>query len=143
MKQLATQRVVPLRPPKRGRPQKKSALDAIAIRRQIALKSRWDLEKARGKQLKLIRVGSKQGSNASMASQLLHGRRPLNIEWMLHFSRELDLPPQEIWGSDWPFPDLTPGQTTPSLDRLIKRWRMLSQATQTQILQLAEEDKHR
>jgi hypothetical protein len=142
MKTLARQRVVPLRPPKSGRPPKKSNLDPLAARRQIALKSRWDLEKARGKRLKLIRVGG-QPSTGSYASQCLQGTRPLNAEWMLHFAREMDLPPQEIWGSDWPFPDLTPNQTSPSLQRLIQRWRTLSPDIQAQILQIAETDKPR
>lgn len=142
MKTLARQRVVPLRLPKSRRSQKKSSLDPIAARRQTALKSRWDLEKARGKRLKLVRVGG-SASNGSYASQCLQGQRPLNAEWMLHFAREMDMAPQEIWGTDWPFPDLTPSHSSPSLERLIRRWRSLSPAIQAQILQLAEVDKSR
>jgi hypothetical protein len=145
MKTVAAQRVVPLRVSKRARPSKKSRLDsALATRRQAALKSRWDVEKERGRKLKLVRVGQLKGSiDGSMAWQCLHGHRALNVEWMLHFARELGLPPQEIWGTDWPFPDLTPAVSSPALELLIRRWDKLSDAAKGAIVNIMEHDKRR
>ncbi len=140
MKTVAAARVVPLRASKAPRKQKKvRRFTDLDIRRQKTLKAYWNLHKSLGMDLSLARVGRRKGLNdGAMAGHCLHGHAALNEIWMLCFAYELKATPQQIWGNDWPFPDLTPGD-----HGVMRPYHSLSPNAQAEIRKIIEADKRR
>ena len=144
MKILATRRSRPSRATKQDFAQKKEPLlRPIDVRRQKALKAYWDQQKALGRDLNLARIGKRKGlPDGNMAHHCLNGRARLNVEWMLYFAHELGALPQVIWADDWPFPDMTAGNTPPDFNRLYRLWQSLELSAQAQILRILDEHAH-
>lgn len=142
MKTLPTQRVVPLRPPKGGRVQKKDRLRTdLDVRRHKALEAYWDAQIRLGRQLSLVRIGRRKGlQNGHYAHHLLHGRAALNVEWMLYFAEELGVAPQTIWKGDWPFPQMTASTVGRDFQRMFRRWAALSVNAKRRILAILDGD---
>jgi hypothetical protein len=112
----------------KGKREKKN----IGVRRHEMLIVALGLYKATtGTELNLTRLSEKYGRSVSAATQYVSGHQRLNIEWMLIFSLELGRAPQDIFGSDWPFPELT---VSPIFGRLWMAWQALEPTEQAMVL---------
>ena len=98
-------------------------LSPEAKRDLVLLRTVWD-KRAKAFGLTQANVAARSGVGKSTVEQYLQGMIPLNVKWMLIFSVELQLLPQEIW-PQWPFATITANRVPIDLTELLPLWMKL------------------